>query len=77
MDSGNSEIDPNQIDIDLGHISVRDPTTRDILRRQMERGNITHSDITTLQKYQGSWNYSVCLTPACSFYLWLLHSVTW
>lgn len=59
MDSDSSEVDANQIDIDLGHIHVRDQATRDILRRQMEKGNITHSDITTLQKYQGGWDYSV------------------
>ncbi|KAG9126522.1 hypothetical protein FRC07_003144 [Ceratobasidium sp. 392] len=58
MDSAPVEVDPAQIDIDLGHIHIRDPATRDILRRQMEKGNITHADITTLQKYQQSWDYS-------------------
>ncbi|KAG8744708.1 hypothetical protein FRC10_009622 [Ceratobasidium sp. 414] len=58
MDSDPVEVDPAQVDIDLGHIHIRDPATRDILRRQMEKGNITHTDITTLQKYQQSWDYS-------------------
>ncbi|QRV76077.1 hypothetical protein RhiJN_04092 [Ceratobasidium sp. AG-Ba] len=58
MDSSPVEVDPAQIDIDLGHIHVRDPATREILRRQMEKGNITHTDITTLQRYQQSWDYS-------------------
>ncbi|KAG8679581.1 hypothetical protein FRC09_018864 [Ceratobasidium sp. 395] len=58
MDSNPVEVDSSQIDIDLGHIHIRDPATRDILRRQMEKGNITHTDITTLQRYQQSWDYS-------------------
>ncbi|KAG9104410.1 hypothetical protein FRC06_002645 [Ceratobasidium sp. 370] len=58
MESSPVEVDPAQIDIDLGHIHVRDPTTRGILRRQMEKGNITHADITTLREYQQSWDYS-------------------
>ncbi|KAG8720540.1 hypothetical protein FRC08_018893 [Ceratobasidium sp. 394] len=58
MDPSQSDVDPAQIDIHLGHIHVRDQATRDILRRQMEKGNITHADITTLQRYQQSWDYS-------------------
>jgi hypothetical protein len=60
IDFNISAIDPSQIEIDLGHIHIRDQATRDILRRQMEKGNITHADIVTLQKYQNSWDYSVC-----------------
>lgn len=58
-----NNVDPSQIEIDLGHIHVRDQGTRDILRRQMEKGNITHADISTLQRYQNSWDYSVWCRP--------------
>lgn len=57
--SGNfNNVDPSQIEIDLGHVHIRDQATRDILRRQMEKGGITHADVTALQKYQNGWDYS-------------------
>ncbi|CAE6524275.1 unnamed protein product [Rhizoctonia solani] len=53
-----NSFDTNQIEIDLGNIHIRDQATREILRRQMERGNITHSDIVTFQTFRKRWDYS-------------------
>ncbi|KAG8763739.1 hypothetical protein FRC11_013194 [Ceratobasidium sp. 423] len=53
-----NSLDTNQIEIDLGNIHIRDQATREILRRQMERGNITHSDIMTFQNFRKRWDYS-------------------
>ncbi|CAE6526865.1 unnamed protein product [Rhizoctonia solani] len=53
-----NSFDGNQIEIDLGNIHIRDQVTRDILRRQMERGNIVHSDIVTFQNFRRRWDYS-------------------
>ncbi|CAE6338641.1 hypothetical protein AG1IA_04457 [Rhizoctonia solani AG-1 IA] len=50
--------DTNQIELDLGNIHIRDQATRDILRRQMEKGGITHSDIVTFQSFRNRWDYS-------------------
>ncbi|KAJ1311669.1 hypothetical protein OPQ81_010143 [Rhizoctonia solani] len=53
-----NSFDANQIEVDLGSIHIRDQATRDILRRQMEKGNITHSDITSFQSFRKRWDYS-------------------
>ncbi|KAH7345220.1 hypothetical protein B0J17DRAFT_638863 [Rhizoctonia solani] len=53
-----NSFDSNQIELDLGNIHIRDQATRDILRKQLEKGAITHSDIVTFQKFRSRWDYS-------------------
>ncbi|KDN42971.1 hypothetical protein RSAG8_06497, partial [Rhizoctonia solani AG-8 WAC10335] len=53
-----NSFDANQIEIDLGNIHIRDQASREILRRQMEQGNIVHSDIVTFQNFRKRWDYS-------------------
>jgi hypothetical protein len=54
-----SSFDTSQVELDLGNIHIRDQATRDILRRQVEKGGITHSDIVTFQSFRNRWDYSV------------------
>ncbi|CAE6429208.1 unnamed protein product [Rhizoctonia solani] len=53
-----NSFDTNQVEIDLGNIHIRDQATRDILRKQIEKGGITHSDIVTFQSFRNRWDYS-------------------
>ncbi|CAE7208162.1 unnamed protein product [Rhizoctonia solani] len=58
MNLDSNSFDANQVEVDLGNIHIRDQVTREMLRQQMEKGSIVHSDIVAFQNFRKRWDYS-------------------